>query len=1207
MTTRRIIKWVGALSALGVILLLAAVFLLPRVLDGQAVREKVRAFLLTKTNGDVAIENFDLVWFPRPAVVARGASLAFADKVSGKIQSLKIYPSLWALLTGRLNISRVEVASPGLSVRLPERGEEAFNLDEIEGQIRSFLTALSAELPGMIVSVSDGSVEITIGDRPPLVITELDGRLVAPPGQMDLQINSHSNVFDSLRFKGGITGETLATSGRLRIERLRLREAMAALWPRQDKYIEFGDVSLDVGLTSVGLKKIKAEVDGTLASLGLARGDRKTVIKESTFRGVISHDQGTVDAVIKQFDLVSPRLTVTGELTVDPASSSRLKVVGKDLDIAAVRESALKIAGDIGIVEDTFRHVKGGKIAEISFQTAAGSLAELWKTNNMLVTGTMRDGNISGYATGIDLDDVDGLFVVSRGMLEAKQFSARYGKIQGSDGTLRLGLEGENAPFHVDMMVHADAAEVRSLVLHVVKDDGLRKELSRIRNIEGYLSGRLTLGEKIGSLSAKVSISKAAVSGSYDSIPYPVSVKEGRFQYGDGKIALEGVSGAIGLSSFSGLTGSLNYNGSRQIEISSGKFSLAVAQAKNLLNHVEGLPKELRDVDFSRGTLDLSTLSLEGPLDEPSQWDFSATGSVRGVTARTPKLPGVINVSEGRFNAAPARLTFSNANVRLLDASATVEGFLEGFNEARLNLDATATGIVGDKMTEWLSRQIELPKELMLRSPLQVTRGRILWKEAGDVAFQGDLTVAGGPRLSLDLVRGPQTIEAKEIIVTDGGKHARMTLDLKRDDFAFSFNGSLDQETLKRIFQVPPLEGSLIQGDIEVSAFLDDPIRFTARGRLSGRELRVPLKNERAIVDFFFLEAGQDGVNVRSADLRWQDSRLLFMGKLLPETNAIGLDMDISADRIVWEELSEFVDHGGKVGNNEAFLGIPLPPVEGNVRLKADNFTVAGFSWNPLQATASLSQHGIRAEVERGNLCGIGMVGKVDFTDAEIGLDVSPSVTDGQLESTSLCLTQGKQVLKGSYSLKAHVAGRGTPANVAQTLRGAFEFSAQDGQFLKSPAVNATFDYLNETGDFNVTFPDLDKEAFPFRSIRSRGTVEGKTLFNDELIIQSSPFTIVTQGKVDLEQKQIDQRGLVSVLMPGASIIRRVPIVGSLVGGAILGIPIRITGSLERPDVTYSSVAAVGAQLLNIPTRILGLPFDAIRFFTPTSRRLEKK
>ena len=88
--------------------------LLPRILDSQAVREKIRAFLVSKTNGNVAIENIDLTWFPRPAVVVRGVSLAFDDKVSGKIQSLEFYPSLRALFTGTLDVSRVEVASPAI-------------------------------------------------------------------------------------------------------------------------------------------------------------------------------------------------------------------------------------------------------------------------------------------------------------------------------------------------------------------------------------------------------------------------------------------------------------------------------------------------------------------------------------------------------------------------------------------------------------------------------------------------------------------------------------------------------------------------------------------------------------------------------------------------------------------------------------------------------------------------------------------------------------------------------------------------------------------------------------------------------------------------------------------------------------------------------------------------------------------------------------
>jgi hypothetical protein len=1022
-----------------------------------------------------------------------------------------------------------------------------------------------------------------------------------------LQISSRANVFDSLRVEATIAGDTLVTNGRMNVENLRLRESMAAVLSRPPEYIESGNVNLNVELTARGLKKIKTEINGTSPSLGLVRGNRKTVIEGSSFKAAISRDDGIVNAVIERLDLVSPRLTATGELTVDPASSSRLKLVGKDLDVSPVREWALKIAGDIEVVEDIFRHVKGGQMPEISFQAAGRSFAEMWKTNNMVVTGTIRDGNILTFALGIDLEDVSGPFVVSRGVLEAKQFSARYGKIQGRDGTLRLGLEGKSAPFHLDLMVQTDAAELRSLLLRVVENEKLRKELSRLRNVEGNLSGRLILGERIDSIFPKVSILKAAISGSYDPIPYPISVKEGRFQYDDDKIALEGVSGAVGLSTFSGLTGALSYNESRQIEIDSGKFSLDVEQSKNLLNSFELFQKELRDVDFARGRLDLSSLSLKGPLDQPNRWDFSSTGTIQGIAVKTAKLPGVMNLASGTFSAAPAKLVVSNANLELLDASMAVEGFLEGFNGAPLSLDATATGTIGGKMTEWLSRQIEVPKPLMLRSPLQVTKGRVLWKERGDVAFQGDLTVAGGPRLSLDVVQGPQTVEIKEIIIADGEQRARMTLDLERDKFAFSFTGTLYQETLNRIFQVPPLDGSLIQGDIEISAFFEEPFRFTARGQLAGKELWVPLKDERAIVEFFFLEAGPDGVNIRSADVRLRNSRLSFMGKLLAETKALRLDMNVSADRVVWGEISELIDGGSNLGNNKGFLGIPLPPIEGTVRLKTDNFTFGKFSWSPFQATASITPQGIRGEVERGNVCGIGTVGRVDVADKEIGLDVQLSVTDGQLEFTSRCLTENKQVVKGSYSLKAHFVGQGAPEKVLQTLTGEFEFTAQDGQLVNSPAVDATFDYLNSTGDFQVAFPDLDKESFPFRLIRSQGTLEGMTLVNDELIIQSSLFTITGRGKIDLDDKQIDAIGLVSVLMPGDRVIKRIPIVGSILDGSIIGIPVRLTGSLERPDVTYLSPSAVGAELLRIPVRFLGWPLEAIRLFTPNFREPEKK
>ena len=66
MTKRPIIKWLGGLSGLCVILFFAIALILPRILDSQPVKEKIRAFLLAKTNENVAFEKIDLVWLPRP-------------------------------------------------------------------------------------------------------------------------------------------------------------------------------------------------------------------------------------------------------------------------------------------------------------------------------------------------------------------------------------------------------------------------------------------------------------------------------------------------------------------------------------------------------------------------------------------------------------------------------------------------------------------------------------------------------------------------------------------------------------------------------------------------------------------------------------------------------------------------------------------------------------------------------------------------------------------------------------------------------------------------------------------------------------------------------------------------------------------------------------------------------------------------------------
>ena len=89
------------------------------------------------------------------------------------------------------------------------------------------------------------------------------------------------------------------------------------------------------------------------------------------------------------------------------------------------------------------------------------------------------------------------------------------------------------------------------------------------------------------------------------------------------------------------------------------------------------------------------------------------------------------------------------------------------------------------------------------------------------------------------------------------------------------------------------------------------------------------------------------------------------------------------------------------------------------------------------------------------------------------------------------------------------------------------------------------------------------------------------------------------QGRVDLGRQQVDAQFLVYTATPWEQSVRRIPVIGFVLGGSLLGIPVRITGPLEKPNVSYLSPSALGSALLNIPARILGFPPDTVRILNP--------
>lgn len=1196
MTKRRIIKWLIGIVGLVVLLAIAVALRLPHIIDSEAVKERTRAFVSQRLGGAVTIEKIDLSWFPWPTVAIRDAAVVFSDNIRASVQAIKVHPSILSFFKGRFVVSRLVLERPVVEARLEERPQESLNIKELEEKIRAALGTLVSDFPFMGARIADGSLAIGLGSKPPIILREFDGWIGESSSKLEIKIAARSNIGDKIRLAGKIAADTLAAEARATIAPLHVGKALASLAPHPLDYLVEGDVKLDLNLRAVGLGNFSVDIRGSMTSLSLVHGNDKTVLQGKDFKVIVGGDERMLRAAIERLGFVQPRLDLSGEIMLDRTpSTTRVKIVAQNLDAKEIRAAAQAVAGNEPAVQRLFNYLRGGQLTELRFESKGQSLEELATLRNLTVSSQIRDGIIFVPGLELTLEKVAGSMSVSNGILEGKDAVASFGKVSAREGTLRVGLEGERAPVHIDVIVEGDAGELHGLLLRQLKDRAYLAEVSKIRNLSGHIAGRLFLDGPVDALLPRISVSKALLTASYDPIPFPIAVSDGRLDYDGRIIRVTSLKATVGRSSCSELTGSLTLDAGRRLEIDSASLSLDVEQIYHWLRQVSNLRAPLDQVKAARGKLDLASLSLSGPLNNPDKWAFRASGSTKALVVSHVNLPGPITLSQGKFIATAARFTFSEVRAELLDALFAVSGFLDNPIDGRLSGEGTGSGILGREMAQWLYEKGEFSRSFMLRSPVKFNGGRLRWSDDGDINMQGSIVVADGPRVSLDMLRTPHTVAARDLTVEDGAQRAQMTFQLDSDKIDLSFRGLLTQKTLDRIFIASPARVELLQGDIKANYFLNPPFHFSALGKLVGKNLVLPLDKKTMSIDRFFMDGGEGKVNIRSADLQWLDSRFSLSGTAEAAKDALAFEMDVAVDRVAWEDISEIMSRARNARGESDGSG--TPPIRGTIRLKAERFSIDRFIWNPLHLTATILPGGINGRVEHGVVCGIQTVGRVEAHNETIKLDLRLSATDGQLEPASRCLT--KQQIQGTYSLKADLSGAGDPKRLRQSLKGNFEFVARDGNFIRATGMDATFDYLNRTGDFNVAFPDLDKEAFPYRLINVKGSLDGSTIIGNEIIVRGASLTITGQAKVELERNQIDAKGLVSVAAPGSQVVKKLPLIGPILGGSLVGIPVRIQGPLDRPNVTYLSPKDLGTELLNMPLRILGLPLDAMRIFSP--------
>jgi Predicted membrane protein len=686
---------------------------------------------------------------------------------------------------------------------------------------------------------------------------------------------------------------------------------------------------------------------------------------------------------------------------------------------------------------------------------------------------------------------------------------------------------------------------------------------------------------------------------------------QGEFYMEGNNILISDLSVSTGRSLVSIFSAKLRLEDTPFIEIASGEAVLLLDDIYERRSSLASLYDPLRNVKKLKGAVKLESLKLSGALLHPEEWIIEAAGSVKDVDVDFSSLSGPVKVQRGQFTANKGMVTLKNVYGSIFDSSFAASAVISGSVQAIDSAEVAMNGNIGPETVRWVSKTFNLPPEQTVRAPLSVSDTHIVWQTGSNLAITGNAAVQNGPTVSFDLRKYAGELAIKQLNIRDEDSHAAITVLYGENLVDFSFRGVLTEKALNRMFARTSFHRGSIKGDFRAHIQLDRPGQSSAQGYLEGAHLFLPLGgNEPLQISQANLRAENKTLKVESATVSFGDSDFILKGNVKALERGFRIDMDASADVINMDAISKAL-----AGKKNPAQPLPTklsgksskknPALQGIVRLKAKSVTWGKYTANPVSANIMLDREGGRVVVIDATHCGISLPGNLRFADGYIQLDFKPKATGEQLEPALNCLWGKDLRISGIVDLKAEVNARGKSEELVRALTGKVDFRAKAGCIYRFPLLAKILSFLNVTELLRGKVPDLNAEGFNYNSIIIKGDLRNGIFVLQEAIIDGTTMQLVGQGEIDISNNKINLTVLVAPFKTVDYLVSKIPLVGYVLKGTLISIPLRITGKLDDPNIIILSPTAIGKGMLGIMTRTLLLPVKIIEPFIP--RNKEKK
>lgn len=1129
----------AVLAAFGVFLVVLAVAALvaPHVIDRTGLRERIATELSRQLGAPVTVGSLRLRFLPAPYLQLDKLTLSPSERGAGTIASLAVYPNVLALLRGSVELSTLRLVGADLRVPLPRRTaeEQTGTSADVAAQIKhAATTALAAvaagaaaQMPKLVVVVDNTTLTLDPGTDRELRFAEMHAHLQLPPGELSIELTCTSNLWERMSLKASVDAISMEGGGQIDVTRLRPQLISRRLLP-PDMQLEASEMDVGLHITAHGPDVVQADAVASLPRLQVRYGQKEVAVRGPRLNASVRFDHDTRRATLTQLQIDAPRLQLSGELMLSPGTAT-LQAQATDVDVSAVRDLALLAASHARVIGTIFDVLRGGTVPQITFRSTGASLDHLADKDALEIRGHLTDGRIHVPGVALDFDQVVGDATVSHGVLAGEHASARLERTIASDGRFRVGLNRGPAELSVDTQVQAQATELAALLKRFVKSPAFQREVDRVTDLAGSVSGELVLGGTTDQVAVTAEASALDVSGRIDGTTVPLRVHGGRFVYDNGGIEGRDLQLVVGSSVLS--EGAIRWrpNDPAGFEAIIGASRLVLNEAYPWLIASGWLPPSPWNPQSLSGTLSIASARVHAPTDAPRGWDYELSGSAQALAIESAAL------------------------------------------------------------------QERIP----IRYPLSLTAFHVHSAPPTGTAFTADVKASAGVTSTVDLVWRGEQLDVRRLHVRDPASDAVATLQLSPRDLSFSFKGTVVQTALDALIDQPLRFGSL-SGDLRAHIRRDRRARVHLEGRMEATDFTVPLKDQQSMTVTHLAADAANGTTQVDAtiDPGW-GAGVRLRGQIRESEQALMVDATVAADHVEWSRIEPWVSGDGHAGGQSGTAAWQQS-VRGTLRIAVQSFTYSGFTWQPVHAALTFAPGAPRLTITDATLCeGLATPGRMTFGPRTLTLAFQPTATDQQLAPLLSCLGIKHESASGQYDLAADVSARGRPAELGRSLAGHVEFTARHGRLYGLPLTTKLFNVLSIATGAVRAMPDLTKEGLRYDTITVKGDVKNGTLVLSEAMLDAPSVKWVAEGEVDLVTGIFNLTLLVAPLRTVDSLVDKIPLLGDVLGGSLVSIPIGISGSFDDPQVTPLPPSAVGKGLLGVMTRTLKLPLTVIQPLLP--------